>query len=188
MQFLLSLTALFALATTISTVAVDPAASTVAWTGYKVTGSHEGTIDIKSGSLEFDGDRLTGGRFVIDMGTIAVTDITGEYADKLRGHLVSGDFFGVTDHPEATLVITDVQAGKAGKYTVTGDLTVKSITKPVTFGTTVYQVDGKRIAEADITVDRSAYDVRYGSGSFFDDLGDKTIYDEFDLSVKLVSK
>ena len=189
MQFIaLSLSALLGLVATIATVSIDPAASNVHWKGYKVTGAHEGDINIKSGNLTFDGDKLTGGQFVIDMGTITVTDLTGEYADKLKGHLASDDFFGVASHPEAKLVITKVKPGKAGKYAVTGDLTIKETTKPITFDATVYQVDGKRIATADITIDRSKYDVRYGSGSFFDNLGDKTIYDDFDLNVKLVSK
>lgn len=191
MQFLTAslaaLTAVLFAAATV-TVSVDPAASSVHWKGYKVTGAHEGDIAVKSGQLDFEGDILVGGRFVIDMPSLTVTDLEGEYAEQLRGHLASDDFFGVATHPEAKLVITDATPGKAGQYTLTGDLTIKETTKPITFDATVYTVDGKRVAAAAIKVDRSEYDVRYGSGSFFDDLGDKAIYDEFDLDVKLVTK
>ena len=170
------------------TASVDPAASTVTWKGYKVTGAHEGTIAVKSGQLQFsDAGQLQGGTFVIDMGTLAVTDLTGEYADQLRGHLVSADFFGVEDYPEARYTITEVTPGKVGQYRVDGQLTIKDKTHAESFDANVYQVDGAYVATAQLKVDRSKYDVRYGSGSFFDDLGDKAIYDEFDLDIKLVT-
>lgn len=171
-----------------SSITIDPAVSTVAWKGYKVTGAHEGTIALKSGSLVMTDGKLTGGQFVIDMSTIAVTDLEGEYADKLRGHLISDDFFGVANHPEARMVITSVKPKMAGQYTITGNLTIKEKTNPITFDASVYQANGKYVATGDLKIDRSKYDVRYGSGSFLNDLGDKTIYDEFDLAIKLVSK
>ncbi|SFU62901.1 Polyisoprenoid-binding protein YceI [Pustulibacterium marinum] len=155
--------------------------STVTWKGYKVTGSHEGTVDLKSGTLKFDGDKLTGGQFTVDMTTIGSTDLEGEYKGKLDGHLKSEDFFGVEKYPNATLKITKVKATGKNSYKVTGDLTIKSTTEPITFDMSVY---GSK-ATATLKIDRSKYDVRYGSGSFFDGLGDKTIYDEFDLVVDL---
>lgn len=156
-------------------------ASKVTWKAYKVTGSHTGTVDLKDGSLEFDGDKLTGGSFVVDMTSIIATDLEGDSRAKLEGHLKSDDFFGVENHPEAKLVFTDVKATGKNSYQVTGDLTIKGITKPVTFDMSIY---GSK-ATASVKVDRAAYNVRYGSGSFFDNLGDKTIYDEFDLVVDL---
>lgn len=155
--------------------------STVTWKGYKVTGSHEGTITLKEGKLEFDGDQLTGGHFVADMTTLVSTDLTGEYKGKLEGHLKSDDFFGVENHPTAELKITEVKSSGKNSYSVTADLTVKGQTHPVTFDMSVY---GSK-ATANVKIDRTKYDIRYGSGSFFDDLGDKTIYDEFDLVVDL---
>jgi polyisoprenoid-binding protein YceI len=155
--------------------------SKVVWKGYKVTGSHEGTIAIKSGSLDFDGEKLTGGNFVIDMTSINVTDLEGDYKGKLEGHLKSDDFFGVEAHPSANLVFTKVVASGKNAYSVTGDLTIKGKTNPVVFTISIY---GSK-ATANLKVDRSKYDVRYGSASFFDNLKDKTIYDEFDLSADL---
>ena len=151
--------------------------SKIVWKGYKVTGSHEGTIGIKSGALIFEGDKLTGGEFVIDMTTINTTDLEGEYKGKLDGHLKSDDFFGVTNHPTAKLVFNSVTASGKNAYNVNGDLTIKGKTNPVTFVISIY---GNK-ATASLKVDRTKYDVRYGSTSFFDGLKDKAIYDEFDL-------
>lgn len=155
--------------------------SKVTWKAYKVTGSHTGTVDLKEGALMFDGDKLTGGEFVVDMASLVSTDLEGEYKGKLEGHLKSDDFFGVETHPTSKLVFTEVKATGKNSYEVTGDLTIKDITKPVTFDVSIY---GSK-ATATMKVDRAEYDVRYGSGSFFDNLGDKTIYDEFDLVVDL---
>ena len=151
--------------------------SKVVWKGYKVTGSHEGTISIKSGFLNFDNDILKGGEFVIDMTTINTTDLEGKYKDKLDGHLKSDDFFGIAAYPTATLVFTDVAASGKNAYIVSADLTIKGKTNPVTFTISIY---GSK-ATASLKVDRTKYDVRYGSTSFFDGLKDKAIYDEFDL-------
>lgn len=155
--------------------------STVAWKAYKVTGSHNGTVTLKSGTLMFDNGELTGGEFAVDMTTLISTDLEGGSKYKLEGHLKSDDFFGVESHPTSTLVFTNVKPSGKNSYEVTGDLTIKGITKPVTFDVSIY---GSK-ATATMKVDRTRYDVKYGSGSFFDNLGDKTIYDEFDLVVDL---
>ena len=155
--------------------------SKVVWKGYKVTGSHEGTIAIQSGSLTFEEEKLTGGAFVIDMTTINTTDLEGEYKGKLDGHLKSDDFFGIANHPTANLVFKDVTASGKNAYTVSGDLTIKGKTNPVTFTISIY---GNK-ATASLKVDRTKYDVKYGSSSFFDGLKDKAIYDEFDLVADL---
>ena len=155
--------------------------STVTWKAYKVTGSHTGTVELKSGDLFFDNGTLKGGEFVVDMTSISCADLEGEYKQKLEGHLKSDDFFSVASHETSKLVFTDIKASGKNSYEVTGDLTIKGITKPVTFDVSVY---GSK-ATATVKIDRAQYDVRYGSGSFFDNLGDKTIYDEFDLVVDL---
>jgi polyisoprenoid-binding protein YceI len=157
------------------------ATSKVIWKGYKVTGSHEGTISLKSGLLNFNNDKLVGGEFVMNMQTIEVTDLTGEYKGKLEGHLKSDDFFSVEKHSTATLVITKVDANGKNAYKVTGDLTIKGIKKAITFDLSVY---GNK-ANATLKIDRTKYDVKYGSTSFFDNLKDKAIYDEFDLVADL---
>ncbi|MEM1258512.1 MAG: YceI family protein [Bacteroidota bacterium] len=160
---------------------VKTESSTVTWKAYKVTGSHTGTLDLKSGSLLFEEGKLTGGEFTVDMTTINTTDLTGGGKKKLDGHLNSDDFFSTASHPTSTLKFTGVEASGKNSYTVTGDLTIKGITKPITLEVSIY---GSK-ATANLKVDRTQFDVKYGSGSFFDNLGDKTIYDEFDLVVDL---
>ncbi len=160
---------------------VKTESSKVIWKAYKVTGSHTGTVDLTSGSLNFEEEKLTGGEFTVDMTSMITTDLEGDSKGKLEGHLKSDDFFGVETHPEAHMVFTSIKPSGKNSYEVTGDLTIKGITKPVTFDISVY---GSK-ATATVKIDRAAYDVKYGSGSFFDNLGDKTIYDEFDLVVDL---
>ncbi|RTE52594.1 YceI family protein [Arenibacter aquaticus] len=161
---------------------VKTSESTVTWKGYKVTGSHYGTIDLKEGALIFDGNQLIGGEFTVDMGSLVSHDLEGKSKGKLENHLKSDDFFGVAAHPTSKLVFTKVKASGKNSYEVKGDLTIKGKTKPISFDISVY---GSK-ATATMKVDRSLYEVKYGSGSFFDNLGDKTIYDEFDLVVDLV--
>ncbi len=160
---------------------VNVEASTVEWTGEKVTGSHNGTIELESGHLMMEDEKIVGGEFVMDMSTITVTDLTGENKEKLEGHLKSEDFFGIEKHPTAKLVITSAASKGNGKYGIVGDLTIKNETHPITFDLVM---DGDS-ATTNLTIDRSKYNVRYGSGSFFDNLGDKTIYDNFELDVNL---
>ncbi len=155
--------------------------SKVVWKGYKVTGSHEGTISIKSGALTFGEEKLTGGEFVIDMASIESTDMQGEYKGKLEGHLKADDFFGVDKYPTSSLVFTSVKASGKNAYSVTGDLTIKGQTHPVTFTISIY---GNK-ATASLKIDRTKYGIKYGSSSFFDGLKDKAIYDEFDLVADL---
>ncbi|SEM25611.1 Polyisoprenoid-binding protein YceI [Maribacter orientalis] len=156
--------------------------STVTWKGYKVTGEHNGSINLKSGFLEMKGKKLIGGEFVVDMTSLTCNDLeAGQGKEKLEGHLKSADFFGVDANPNSKLVFTSVKAMNENSYTATGDLTIKGITKPVTVVVSMFE----NKATATIKVDRTKYDIKYGSGSFFDDLGDKAIYDEFDLVVDL---
>ncbi|HKL35885.1 MAG TPA: YceI family protein [Salegentibacter sp.] len=160
---------------------IDIKESKVEWEGEKVTGSHEGTIELKDGYLTMDNGELKGGEFVMDMTSITVTDLEGEDKGKLEGHLKSDDFFGVNNYPSSKLVITSVAKKSNDTYGVVADLTIKGKTNPVTFD---LDMDGN-IASTELTIDRTKYDVRFGSGSFFDNLGDKTIYDNFELEVEL---
>jgi len=167
------------------TYTVDAAKSSITWVGKKVAGSHNGTIAIKSGSLNVDGKKVTGGSFVMDMTSIKDADGSA----NLEGHLKADDFFGAAKFPTSTFVITKV-TGTGANVTVAGDLTVKGITKPLSFPATVaVNADGTVSALAGkVMVDRTKYDIRYGSKSFFDSIGDKAIDDNFEINVKLVAK
>ncbi len=156
--------------------------SLVTWKGKKIAGSHEGNIQLQNGFISLDDEgRLVGGEFVMDMNTIVVTDLEGENKEKLEGHLNSDDFFGVQDHSESRLLITDVAAAGNGKYVVTGDLTIKGTTNPVSFDMEVQD----HSASAKLKIDRTKFGIRYGSGSFFDNLGDNAIHNNFELDVNL---
>lgn len=186
--FSLAMALVFGVATATEPVAdekkeVKTDASTVTWKAYKVTGSHTGTLELEKGALMFDGEKLTGGEFTVDMSTLVSTDLADdpESKGKLEGHLNSEDFFNTEKHATSTLVFTDVKSTGKNSYEVTGDLTIKDITKPVVFDVSVY---GSK-ATATLKVDRTDYDIKFRSGNFFENLGDKTIYDEFDLVVDL---
>lgn len=170
-------------------VKVNTTESTINWTGTKIVGGgHNGTIAIKEGSLDIDKKGvLKGGSFVIDMNSMACTDLTGEYKGKLEGHLKSDDFFSVATFPEASFKSTNIVSNGNGKFTVTGDITIKGKTETISFDATLSEEGKNYVATAMITIDRSKFDVRYGSGSFFDNLGDKAISDDFTLDVKLVA-
>ena len=157
------------------------------WLGEKVTGEHTGNIVLKSGKLEMSGKNLKSGTFEIDMTSITCTDIEDkEYNAKLVGHLKSDDFFGVDKHPVAKLEITKPVSFESGSAEVSGNLTIKEKTHPITFRVTMQETENGLRFYANITIDRTKYDVRYGSGSFFDNLGDKTIYDEFKLKIDML--
>ncbi len=171
------------------TLKVDKANSSIVWRGYKVTGKHHGTIQMKTGELKFEKGVLKGGKFEIDMTTIVVDDLSGNSKNKLEGHLKSDDFFSVEKNPVATFETTSVKPGDTSDtYNVTGNLTIKGITNEISFAAKVENTSKPYVTTASIKVDRSKFDVRYGSNSFFDNLGDKAIYDEFDLEVRLVTK
>lgn len=161
---------------------VDVVNSEITWKGRKITGEHEGTIKLQEGTLHFDGkSQLTGGSFIMNMTSLNVTDLEGEMKGKLEGHLKSDDFFSTDKHSTSKFVITKVE-GKDGKYKVTGDLVIKGISFPNTFDMTVNE---NNTATANLKVDRTKYEIKYGSASFFDGLKDKAIYDDFDLNVNL---
>ncbi len=167
----------------------DTAASSLDWTGYKVTGKHTGHVNLKNGSLQIEGGVLKGGSFDIDMTSITCTDLEGEWAGKLIGHLKSDDFFGVAANPTAKFVITRaIPQDTKGNYKVVGDLTIKGTTVSQKMFVNVALSGNSATATGKITIDRSNYNIKYGSGSFFDGLGDKTIYDEFDVAFTLVAK
>jgi len=181
--------ALFASSTFAAEFKVDAKASQLKWTGEKVTGSHWGYVNIKSGVVNVDDNKIKNGNFDIDMTTISVKDLDpGEYNDKLVGHLRSDDFFSVEANPVSAFKIKWVKDNGNNTAKITGDLTIKGITKQLTFDAKYTLTGDKMVAEATIPVDRTKYDIKYGSGSFFDSLGDKTIYDEFILDLKLVAK
>ncbi|WP_017730158.1 YceI family protein [Nafulsella turpanensis] len=173
------------------TLNADTQKSSLVWTGKKIGGEHTGNISLSSGTLQVEKNKLVGGAFEIEMNSITNTDLTdADYNAKLVGHLKSDDFFGVEKHPKATFKITKATPiAKAGEnnYQITGDLTIKGKTENITFPAAVKINGNAAEAVAKIVVDRSKFDVRYGSPSFFADLGDKAIDNEFIIDLKLIT-
>jgi polyisoprenoid-binding protein YceI len=164
---------------------VDVEKSSLTWIGKKLTGGHNGTIALQSGNLLFDGKKLSGGNFAIDMATIKDAD----KSERLEGHLKADDFFGVDKFATSTFVIKKVtQSGN--KLNVSGNLTIKGVTQAVSFPATLaWNTDGSVTATAEkIVVDRTKFGIKYRSKGMFPDIGDKMIYDDFELAVKLVAK
>lgn len=166
--------------------------STASWTGSKTLIKDyydRGTLKVKSGNAVFTDGVLTGGEVIFDMTTIAaVSTGKGDGMDRLSGHLKSDDFFAVETYPEAKFVITSAARESANTYLLTGDLTVKGKTAIVTFPADVITTNAMTTIAGTATIDRTVYDVRFGSTKFFQDLGDNVINDEFTLEFKVVVK
>jgi polyisoprenoid-binding protein YceI len=165
---------------------VDPSKSSIEWRGSKIGGAHTGTVALKTGYLSFKGDKLEAGSFEIDMTTIDTTDVTDRTKRRVDRHLLSKDFFAVRLFPAATLEIASViQASEVGVYEVIADLSIKGISKEIRFTAVVDKDDNSASAKAEIVFDRSHYNVKYRSGSFFQNLGDKLIHDDVEVRVDL---
>jgi polyisoprenoid-binding protein YceI len=190
-SFALLALALIAFTAPKDTYKINTAASSIGWVGKKVTGQHNGTVKVADGSLEVTNGKITGGEFTIDMNSIVCEDLKDASTNaKLIGHLKSDDFFAVAKHPTAIFKIKNAFPGavKNGKqsYKIVGNLTIKGITKHVEFDAQTQTKGNQIMATAAFKIDRSKWDIRYGSGSFFDELGDKMIYDDIELTVNAV--
>lgn len=185
---LLATLAFTAFSLTPEVATVNTAESTIIWTAKKVTGQHHGKVPITAATLDYKNSRILGGTFEMDMTSLTVEDITDpDMNKKLSDHLKSDDFFSVEKHNKSTFKITDAKTSNGKDYDITGDLTIKGITKPVTFPATVAVNDGKITATGKLTFDRTHYDIKFRSGSYFENLADKMIYDDVELDVKLVA-
>ena len=173
---------------------VDVNTSSVTWIGTKVTGSHNGDIQINNGMLTLEDGMITAATVIIDMGTINTLDLqSGGGKESLDGHLMSDDFFGVEQFPTAQFELTQLNPLRGGEnganFSAQGKVTIKGRSENVSFPVKVdMSAQGARIS-GDITLDRSKFDVQFRSKSFFDakSLGDKLIYDEFTIGFELVA-
>jgi polyisoprenoid-binding protein YceI len=158
--------------------------SNINWVGKKITGAHNGTIEVKEGELILNDGKLAGGKFIVDTTSIKILDITDPTTNaQFAGHLASDDFFSIEKYPEATLEITSV----SGDH-VEGNLTIKGITRPVSFDAAVSVEGDTLIANGKLKIDRTKYEMKFRSGNFFKDLGDTLIYNDFELNVSITAK
>ena len=168
------------------TYKVSTKTSSIEWIGKKVTGEHNGTIKVADGEVTVTDGMISGGTLLIDMNSIVVLDLEDpEYNGKLTGHLKSDDFFGVEAHPQSKLVINSVESKGGEKFHIHGDLTIKGTTQKVEIPATIKMEDNKMVVIGETEIDRTKYGIKYGSGQFFEDLGDKMIYDNFTVKFKV---
>ena len=163
---------------------IETAQSQITWIGREVsTSSHYGTLDFVSGNFEISNGTIVNGEFIVDMTSINNQDMEGDSKARLEGHLKSDDFFSVESYPTAAISIKSSELISDGKWNVSADLSIKGFTHPVNFEM-ISSEDGW---SANLVFDRSKYDVRFRSGSFFENLGDKLIYDDIELSINLTT-
>jgi polyisoprenoid-binding protein YceI len=171
------------------TFKVVPASTTMEWKAKKVTGNHFGLVKVINGDIVIDGTNVKGGSFEVDLTSMTVEDIKDPGTNgKLLGHLKSDDFFSVDKHPTAKFVIASVTPKSGSTYTVKGKLTIKGITQDIEFPADIAFQGSNMTATAKIKVDRTKFDIKYRSSNWFENLGDKAIYDDFELDLKLVAK
>ncbi|TVZ55928.1 YceI-like domain-containing protein [Lutibacter sp. Hel_I_33_5] len=168
---------------------VDVQNSIVTWKGAKPTGTHDGTVHLKSGGLLIENGKLTEGEFVIDMTTIKNVDMIGsDGAGNIEGHLSGPDFFDVPVYPTTKFVITKVEDTE-GKLAVTGNLQIKDVTKSITIPASISTVDGVTIFKSDVfNINRADFNIKYKSKTFFKDLKDKFVDDLIEMSFVVKTK
>lgn len=167
---------------------VNTNGSIINWTGSKIGGSsHSGTIALTKGTVNVEDNAVTGGKFTFDMNSLRNTDLDGEMKGKLEGHLKSADFFDVGAHPSGSFEITQVKTlenDPDASHLVYGNLTLKGITKQVGFRAKLgVSANGVSVSTPDFTIDRTDFDIKYGSTKFFDNLKDKAINDNIGLKI-----
>ena len=162
----------------------------LSWIGKELsTKIHTGTLNLSNGIIQVDKDKTITGNVTINMSTINVTDLQGRAKEMLEGHLRSADFFEVKNFPDATLSFKSKSFNKLkNQINFEGELTIKDISNPILFNATLLESSPYLKAKAILSFDRSKYNVRFRSGSFFENLGDKLILDDIDVNITLVTK
>jgi polyisoprenoid-binding protein YceI len=168
---------------------VQPSSSTINWIGKKVLGLHTGSINIAAGTIEYTGYNISGGKIEIDMTSIAITDIEDRKThDNFLAHLKNDDFFAVDKFNTAKLVISGSEKMENNKLKIEGTLTIKDISHPISFIASVEVLTDFLHALGEMVIDRTLYNIRYGSGKFFENLGNHLIHDDFILQFKLIGQ
>ena len=168
---------------------VQQASSSVNWTGKKVLGLHTGSINIANGFIEITDNTIVGGEIQIDMTSIVTTDIEDKKTNEgFLAHLLNDDFFSVDKFKTAKLTITGSSKIETNKFKIEGNLTIKDISHPISFISSIEIFTDTFHSLGEVVIDRTLYNIRYGSGKFIDNLGDKLIYDEFVLQFKLIAQ
>mgnify|MGYP001387180136 CR=1 FL=1 len=170
------------------TYTVDLKNSKLRWVAKKLTGSHWGNLNMKSGTIHYRNNQPVSGEFVVDMKTIRVMDTKGSpWGQKLQSHLHSRDFFDTENFPEARLSIKRATM-RDGSFIIDGDLTIKNIKHPIEFDCEIVQSMNLTSAKGKMEIDRTLYDITYRSARYFPDIGDRMIYDFFTVDFEVDAK
>ncbi|WP_226389462.1 YceI family protein [Penaeicola halotolerans] len=170
-------------------LAIDTEASQVTWVGYKPSGQHNGTIPVVSGNIKVNEGTVVGGQFTFDLTNLQILDLEAgsEMHGKLFGHLQSADFFDTANFPEASFEVTGAEAYTSGVVTdaeqfesdntpksnseimvanpthlISGNLTMRGVTKNITFPARVEVSEAGVSAEARFNINRIDWGVSYG--------------------------
>lgn len=160
--------------------------SVLHWKGSRPFSFHEGTVDLKNGAFVLSNGSIESGSFVIDMTTISSTDTEGAGKERLDGHLKSEDFFNVEVFGESTFEILSADKATGNEWNIQGDLTIKGESHPIEILATLTEEGDTLRVQAPLTIDRTLWAIQYGSGKFFQDLGDKVIKDEIEFTIDFV--
>ena len=187
------ITVLIGILTAGDTLQVDLVNSQINWIGRKVTGEHSGTLNLSGGWVVLDKNSINSGKFIFDMASISNTDIESpEWKQKLEDHLKSEDFFHTDSFPHAILEIKGRQSliieNSKISNQILADLTIRGITHEIKFPFDLTQSQNNFNAEGSVDIDRTLYNIQYKSGKFFDELGDKLIYDNFTVQFKVQTR
>jgi len=176
----------------LTTYKIVPEKTTIHWTGTKPTGEHHGTVNVKTGTLQLNGKEIQQAKVVMDMTSIKNKDIQKEkMRKKIIEHLKSEDFFNVSNHPEASFELTNSEKiqDKRFTHTFSGNLTIKDISKNITFKGKMGQTDNQITFQSDkFLIDRTNWEINYKSKSVFENLKDQFIHDDIALQLKMVAK
>ena len=161
---------------------LDEKNSSLKWTGKEITTkTHYGSLKFKKGKISMNGEKIISGTFIVDMKSLNCQDLSGKSKNYLESHLKSEDFFWVDNYPEASLIIKSSVLTNDGSYLAKGDITIKGITQPISLNISIQNKGGK----AKLIFDRTNHNVTYRSGNFFQNLGDKLIYDDIEIEAQL---
>ena len=168
---------------------IDLDSSIVNWIGKKVYKNHYGTLNFSSGNVQIKDGNVVGGQFQIDMHSMICTDIKKQGPNQgLINHLKSEDFFDVKNHPFSNLKIINSEKKSTTEYLFLAELTIKNIVHPITFNGYINKKLNIYYSKINLSFDRTLWNIKYGSGKFFEELGDKTILDDIELEIKLLTK
>ena len=186
-------TVLVTLITASDTLYINVDSSTINWIGRKVTGEHSGTLNLSKGWVVMQEGSIIGGKFIFDMTSIKNTDIESpEWKEKLEKHLMAEDFFFVDSFPNAILEIkyhhqiVDDKTGQTNQ--IIADLTIRGITHEINFPINISHSKSNFYAEGLIDINRTLFNIKYNSGTFFEELGDRMIYDNFTVQISLQTR